>query len=64
MPFLWLALIVAFIIVEACTYQLVCIWFAIGSIGGLFTSMATDNVLIQAAVFTFLSALMLIWQAM
>lgn len=60
MPFLWLALIVAFIIVEACTYQLVCIWFAIGSIGGLFTSMATDNVLIQAAVFTFLSALMLI----
>ena len=60
MPFLWLALIVAFIIVEACTYQLVCIWFAIGSIGGLFASMATDNVLIQAAVFTFLSALMLI----
>ncbi len=36
---IWLALIVAGIILEACTSQLVAIWFVFGFIGGLISSL-------------------------
>lgn len=60
MLWLWLALIVAFILVEAVTYQLVCIWFAFGSIGGLIAAFFTDSVTVQVTVFVIVSAIMLI----
>lgn len=60
MPFVWLILIVAFVLIEAFTYQLLCIWFAIGSIAGLITSLITDNYMLQISVFVIVSAIMLI----
>ena len=60
MLWLWLALIVAFILVEAVTYQLVCIWFTFGSIGGLIVAFFTDSVTVQVTVFVIVSAIMLL----
>ena len=60
MLWLWLSLIVAFILVEAVTYQLVCIWFAFGSIGGLIAAFFTDSVTVQVTVFVIVSAIMLL----
>lgn len=57
---IWLALIVAFILIEAFTYQLICIWFAVGSIGGLIASFVTDNYIVQATVFIIISIITLI----
>lgn len=60
MLWLWLSLIVAFILVEAVTYQLVCIWFAFGSIGALIAAFFTDSVTVQVTVFVVISAIMLL----
>ena len=60
MSFVWLALIIAFAIVESVTYQLICIWFALGSVGGLVTSLITDNYTIQIVVALLISILALI----
>lgn len=60
MPFVWLILIIAFILIEAFTYQLLCIWFAMGSIAGLITSLITDSYIWQISVFIIVSAIMLI----
>ena len=60
MLWLWLSLIVAFILVEAVTYQLVCIWFAFGSIGALIVAFFTDSVTVQVTVFVIVSAIMLL----
>ena len=58
MSFVWLLLIIGFILAEAFTYQLVSIWFAAGSIGGLITSFFTENVFYQVLVFTVISVIM------
>ena len=58
MSFVWLLLIIGFILAEAFTYQLVSIWFAAGSIGGLITSFFTENVFYQVIVFTVISVIM------
>lgn len=60
MSFVWLALIIAFAIVESVTYQLICIWFALGSVGGLVTSLITDNYTIQIVAALLISILALI----
>ena len=60
MSYLWLALILAFVVVESVTYQLLCIWFALGSIGGLITSLITDNQTAQIVVFLIISVISLI----
>ena len=60
MSFVWLALVVVFAAVEAATYQLICIWFALGSVGGLIASLVTDNYMFQIAVFIIISAIALI----
>lgn len=57
---IWLALVVAFILIEAFTYQLICIWFAVGSIGGLVASFVTDNYIVQTTVFIIISIIALI----
>ncbi len=38
LPLLWLALVVALVVLEAATYQLVAIWFAIGGLFALFAA--------------------------
>lgn len=60
MSVVWLVLIIAFMVVEAVTYQLICIWFAFGSIGALIASLITDNTVCQAVVFVVISAVSLI----
>ena len=60
MEILWLAGIVAFIILEAVTYQLIPIWFVIGAIGGLIAAMCGVDFYVQMAVFLAISILLLI----
>lgn len=51
MEYLWLILTVVFIIAEAVTFQLVSIWFAIGSIAALITQLAGGDLLLQTIIF-------------
>ncbi|MCD7771657.1 MAG: NfeD family protein [Oscillospiraceae bacterium] len=55
----WLIAIIAFIVLEAVTYQLVSVWFVIGSLGGLIAAALGANLPVQIAVFVIVSALML-----
>ena len=57
---LWLAGIVAFIILEAVTYRLISLWFVIGAIGGLIAAMCGVDFYVQMAVFLAISILLLI----
>lgn len=59
MLWVWLALIAAFIIVEAATAQLVTVWFAAGSVAALITYFITDSIPVQLAVFVIVSAIAL-----
>lgn len=43
--------IIAFIILETVTYQLVSIWFAIGALGGMIAAFSGVNFYVQMAVF-------------
>lgn len=54
--YLWLALGVCLTIVEVNTTALVCLWFIIGSAGAFLASLLTENLLLQVAVFAFVSA--------
>ncbi|MBO5422124.1 MAG: NfeD family protein [Clostridia bacterium] len=60
MLWLWIALIVAFVVIEAVTVQLVTIWFAVGSIGGLIASALNLDIWIQVLVFVAVSAITLL----
>ncbi len=57
---LWLVAVIAFIVLEAVTYQLVSVWFVIGSLGGLVAAALGANLGVQIAIFVILSALMLV----
>ena len=48
---IWILGIIAFIILEAVTYQLVSIWFAIGALGGMIAAFLGTNFYVQMAVF-------------
>lgn len=48
---IWILGIIVFIILEAVTYQLVSIWFAVGALGGLVASFVGVNFYVQMAVF-------------
>ena len=48
---LWLALMVAFFVAEAATVQLICIWFAAGSLAALLVSLLGGAVWLQILVF-------------
>lgn len=50
MSIFWLVFAVAMAVLEACTAQLVSIWFAVGGVAGCITSLITDNVWIQVSV--------------
>jgi len=58
--FLWLAAIIGFLILEAATYQFICIWFAGGALGALIASFLGASLGIQMTVFFAVSVLLLV----
>ena len=59
MVWIWVALLAAFIIIEATTAQLLTIWFAVGSFAALVTAFITDSIIAQVIVFVVVSAITL-----
>lgn len=59
MAWVWLLLFVIFIIVEAHSFNLITIWFAVGALGALIVAYITDNVLVQFVIFTIVTTLSL-----
>ncbi len=59
MIWIWIAVIVAAVIVEAVSAQLLSIWFALGGAAALITSFLTESIAIQAVVFTVVSVVSL-----
>ena len=59
MTIIWLILAVVMGILEACTVQLVSVWFAIGAAAACVTSLFTDSIVIQVIVFVAVSAIAL-----
>lgn len=57
---IWLAGIAAFVILEALTYQIVSIWFALGAVGGLTAAILGAQFNIQITVFLIISVVFLI----
>lgn len=60
MPFVWLGFAVIMIFCEAFTTQLVSIWFVIGAVCAAITTIFTDSIFIQSAVFLVISLVALI----
>lgn len=57
--FLWFALLLIFIVVEAVTVSMVSAWFAIGSLAALITALLGGKTWLQIAVFLAASAVAL-----
>lgn len=55
MLILWIALLIAFIVVEAATVQLVTIWFAVGAAAALISELCSAPVWIQWVIFAAVS---------
>ena len=60
MLWFWLVLIVALIVIEAVTVQLMTIWFAVGAIAGLIACIFKLEVWLQILIFVIVSAVALI----
>lgn len=56
---IWLIAIVVFLVLEAVTYQLVSIWFAIGAVGGLIAYVCGAGFYLQFGIFVILSVVLL-----
>lgn len=52
----WLIVMVMFLVVEAATVGLVCIWFAVGSLAALLAAMCGAQLWLQIVVFLVVSA--------
>ena len=63
MPIIWLALMVGFAVLEALTVQLICIWFAAGSLTAMAVSLLGGPVWLQTLVFFVVSIVLfaLLW---
>ena len=59
MTIIWLVIAVVMGVTEACTVQLVSVWFAIGSAAACVTSLFTDQIYIQVIVFVVVTAIAL-----
>lgn len=59
MPYIWLIVIIVMSILEACTAQLVSIWFVIGAVVSLIVSIFSTSVTLQIIVFIAVTLLML-----
>lgn len=57
---IWVLLILAFMIIEGMTLNLVTIWFALGSLCAFITSFITDNIGIQIVVFLVVTTISLL----
>lgn len=53
----WLALLIAFVVIEAVTFGLVSVWFAVGAAAAMVASALGAQVLWQVAVFLIVSGL-------
>ncbi len=60
MLWFWIMLIVALVVIEAVTVQLVTIWFAVGAIGGLIASAFNLDIWLQVLIFVAVSAITLL----
>ena len=61
MVYVWLGVLVAAVIVEVCTTQMVSVWFAIGALASFFTALAgVEQIWIQIIVFVIVSAIAVI----
>ena len=56
----WIVALIAFIVIEALTAQLLTIWFAVGSVAALIAEMVGAEVWLQWTVFVAVSAIVLI----
>lgn len=59
-PFLWLAAVVLFLVLEASTLNLVSLWFAVGSAAALLSCLFTGSFRVQALVFVVVSMVCLV----
>ena len=59
-PFLWLIAAVCFLALEASTFNMTSIWFAIGAAAALISCLFTGSFRVQAVVFTAVSVLCLL----
>lgn len=57
---IWAIGIIAFVVLEAATYQMVSIWFAIGAVGGIIASALGASFNVQMIIFIVLSVIFLI----
>jgi membrane protein implicated in regulation of membrane protease activity len=56
----WLLVIIIFFVLEAVSFNLVTIWFAVGGIGAFITTYFTDNTLMQFIIFVGVTVISLI----
>ena len=56
----WFILFLIFLFIELITVTLVTIWFAIGAIAAVITTLFTDSIVIQAIVFVVVSVISLL----
>ena len=59
-PFLWLTAVVGFLLLEASTFSMTSVWFAVGAAAALLTCLFTGSFRVQALVFIVVSALCLL----
>lgn len=60
MALFWLFLIIILLIIEASSFNLVTIWFAIGALGAFITTYFTNDILIQIIIFSLITIFSLI----
>lgn len=58
--FVWIGALIAFIVIEALTVQLLTIWFALGSLAALIATLAGAGTVIQITVFAVVSLIALV----
>lgn len=56
----WFIAFVILLVIELVTVNLVTIWFAIGAVAAIITTIFTDSILIQCIVFTIVSVISLL----
>lgn len=57
---MWIVLAIVFAIIEAVTFQIVTLWFAVGAVGALIANVLGASSLIQLIVFVAVSVLTLV----
>ena len=60
MFYIWLIIAITLAIIEMTTINLVSIWFIISSLVAMVTSLFTDNIIVQIAIFVLIGLLLLI----